>query len=58
MAKTNKNLANFEVTVRRYYDREANLRLFLTGSSSRLLSSEIATALRGRTLSHYVPDIR
>jgi len=48
------NIPDWEVTVRRYYDREVSLRLFLTGSSSRLLSSEIATTLRGRTLSHVV----
>jgi predicted AAA+ superfamily ATPase len=35
--------------VRRVLDTE-NLRLWLTGSSSKLLSSEIATSLRGRSL--------
>lgn len=35
--------------VRRLYDRYTR-RIFLTGSNSRLLSSEIATSLRGRTM--------
>lgn len=40
---------NWELYVRRIYDT-GNLGLFITGSSAKLLSSEIATSLRGRTL--------
>lgn len=39
------------MAVRRIYDRE-KMRIFVTGSSSKLLSKEIATALRGRTISY------
>ena len=39
----------WELFVRRIYDKE-NIRLYLSGSSSKLLSSEIATSLRGRTI--------
>jgi len=48
------NIPNWEATVRRLHDRNRNLRMFLTGSSSKLLSSEVASSLRGRTLSHIV----
>jgi predicted AAA+ superfamily ATPase len=44
---------NWEKFVRRISDQE-NCRLFLTGSSSKLLSSEIASSLRGRTLVYEV----
>lgn len=44
------NAPNWERFIRRLYDTE-NCRIFITGSSSKLLSKEIATALRGRTLS-------
>ncbi|MEM6963676.1 MAG: ATP-binding protein [Bacteroidota bacterium] len=40
---------NWEKFIRRIWDTE-NCRIYLTGSSSRLLSREIATSLRGRTL--------
>ncbi|RMG17813.1 MAG: ATP-binding protein [Bacteroidetes bacterium] len=40
---------NWEKFIRRVWDTE-NCRIYLTGSSSRLLSRELATALRGRTL--------
>jgi len=40
---------NWEKFVRRLSDTE-NCRIYLTGSSSKLLSRELATALRGRTL--------
>jgi len=40
---------NWEKFVRRLADTE-NCRIYLTGSSSKLLSRELATALRGRTL--------
>lgn len=45
------NVNGWEVAVRRMYDRE-KIRIFITGSSSKLLSKEIATALRGRTISY------
>ncbi len=45
------NVNGWEVAVRRMYDRE-KVRIFITGSSSKLLSKEIATALRGRTISY------
>lgn len=44
------NVPNWEHTVRRIYETEKNVKLFLTGSNSSLLSTDIATALRGRTL--------
>lgn len=40
---------NWEKFVRRIHDQE-NCRIYLTGSSSKLLSRELATSLRGRTL--------
>lgn len=43
------NILNWELFVSRIYDRE-NCRIYLTGSSSKLLSKEIATSLRGRTM--------
>lgn len=48
------NIPLWENTVRRLYDKDKNLKIIITGSSSRLLSSEISTALRGRTLTHKV----
>ena len=42
---------SWEKFIRRIYDTE-KCRIFLTGSSSRLLSKEIATGLRGRTLTY------
>lgn len=42
-------IENWAVTVRRFFDSK-NVRLFLSGSSSKLLSTEIATSLRGRSL--------
>ncbi|MBI2507925.1 ATP-binding protein [Candidatus Woesearchaeota archaeon] len=47
------NIKSWELYVRRIYDKE-KVRLFVTGSSSKLLSREIATSLRGRTLTLYV----
>lgn len=44
---------NWELYVRRIYDA-GNLSLFITGSSAKLLSSEIATSLRGRTLTYEI----
>lgn len=43
----------WEKFVRRLYDQE-NCRIYLTGSSAKLLSREIATSLRGRTLPYEV----
>lgn len=43
------NIDGWERFVRRIYDT-LDLQLFITGSSSKLLSSEIATSLRGRTI--------
>ncbi len=45
------NIKNWELFVRRLNDKE-NIKIYLTGSSSKLLSQEIATSLRGRTLSY------
>lgn len=44
---------NWELYVRRIYDT-GNLHVFITGSSAKLLSSEIATSLRGRTLTYEI----
>ena len=43
-------IENWEMFVRRLLDTE-NVQVYLTGSSSKLLSTEIATSLRGRSLS-------
>ncbi len=42
-------IGGWEKFVRRLYDT-LNIQLFVTGSSSKLLAGEIATALRGRTI--------
>ncbi|MFH1562747.1 MAG: ATP-binding protein [Nitrospirota bacterium] len=47
------NVNGWEIFIRRIYDKE-NVQIFLTGSSSKLLSREIATSLRGRTLSYHL----
>ncbi len=47
------NVPNWEKFIRRVQDNE-NAQINLTGSSSQFLSREIATALRGRTLSFEV----
>lgn len=47
------NIPEWEKYVRRIYDT-LNVRLFITGSSSKLLSREIATSLRGRTLTYEI----
>jgi len=47
------NIKGWELYVRRLHDTE-NVRLYITGSSSTLLSSEIATSLRGRTISYEI----
>jgi hypothetical protein len=43
------NIAQWELFIRRLLDTE-NVQIYLTGSSSKLLSTEIATQLRGRSL--------
>jgi len=45
------NVKGWENAVRRINDNE-NMKIFITGSSSKLLSRDIATALRGRTISY------
>jgi len=47
------NIPQWERYIRRIHDT-LNVRIFVTGSSSRLLSKEIATSLRGRTLSYEI----
>jgi len=47
------NVQNWELFVRRIYDT-LNLEIVITGSSSKLLGAEIATALRGRTITYEV----
>ncbi len=44
------NVENWQLAVRRFYDSK-NTQLYLTGSSAKLLSKEIHTTLRGRSLS-------
>jgi len=44
------NIPDWHLVVRRYFDSK-NVQLYLTGSSAKLLSKEIATSLRGRSLS-------
>jgi len=43
------NVKDWEIGIRRIYDTK-KFRIFLTGSSSKLLSKEIATQLRGRAI--------
>jgi len=45
------NVNKWEVFIRGVLDRE-NAQIFISGSSSKLLSREISTSLRGRTLSY------
>jgi len=47
------NVKNWELFIRNILDNE-NAQVFISGSSSKLLSKEIATALRGRTLSYLI----
>ena len=44
---------NWEKFIRRLFDQE-NCRIYLTGSSAKLLSRELATALRGRSIPYEV----
>ncbi len=43
------NVENWPLVIRRLHDSK-NIEIFLTGSSAKLLSKEIATSLRGRSL--------
>lgn len=43
------NVIDWHLLVRRYYDKK-NVELYLTGSSAKLLSKEIHTSLRGRSV--------
>lgn len=46
------NVENWAPVIRRYLDTKTKkIKLYITGSSSKLLSSEIATSLRGRSFS-------
>lgn len=47
------NLAGWEFFIRRLYD-SVSQHIFLTGSNAKLLSSEISTSLRGRSISYEV----
>ncbi len=47
------NVKGWELFVRRIYDN-LNIQIYITGSSSKLLSSEIATSLRGRTITYEI----
>ncbi len=47
------NIKNWEIFVRRIFDKE-KIKIYITGSSSKLLSKEIATNLRGRTLTFHL----
>ncbi len=47
------NVPGWEKFVRRLIERK-NARIYLTGSSSKLLSGEIATSLRGRSLTYHL----
>ncbi|RLA07943.1 MAG: ATP-binding protein [Gammaproteobacteria bacterium] len=44
---------NWELYVRRIYDT-SDIQIYITGSSAKLLSTEIATSLRGRTLTYEI----
>ncbi|SNR73897.1 ATP-binding protein [Desulfurobacterium atlanticum] len=47
------NVEGWEKFIKRLYETETK-NIFITGSSSKLLSKEIATALRGRTISYEI----
>jgi hypothetical protein len=47
------NVENWELFVRRIYDT-LDAQIFITGSSSKLLSAELSTSLRGRTITYEV----
>lgn len=48
------NVPGWDAWVRRIYDTQKNVKLILTGSSSKLLSREISTKLRGRVINHEI----
>ncbi|MFH0861134.1 MAG: ATP-binding protein [Candidatus Altiarchaeota archaeon] len=48
------NVKDWDMWVRRIYDTQKNVKLILTGSSSKMLSREISTKLRGRVLNYEV----
>lgn len=43
------NIENWQAVIRRYFDTK-KVKIYLTGSSAKLLSKEIATSLRGRSI--------
>ncbi|MBU2523272.1 MAG: ATP-binding protein [Nanoarchaeota archaeon] len=45
---------NWDAWARKIHDMDKNIKLILTGSSSKLLSKEISTALRGRVLNREI----
>jgi len=45
------NIEGWERTIRNIYDTKRNVKIGITGSNSKLLSSEIASSLRGRCIS-------
>lgn len=45
------NVVGWETYVRRILDKE-NVRIYITGSSAKLLARELSTAMRGRTISY------
>jgi len=47
------NIEGWERFIRRIYDNYSK-KIFITGSNSKLLSSEIATSLRGRTITYTI----
>ncbi len=51
------NLENWEHVIARIHARYPKVRIYLTGSNSATLSSDIATSLRGRTITQYVPTL-
>jgi len=48
------NVPQWEKILRRIHETEKNVRLFVTGSNSQMLGSDLATALRGRTLTFQI----
>lgn len=44
------NVEDWQLVIRRFFDTK-NVQIYLTGSSAKLLSKEIATSLRGRSIS-------
>ena len=44
------NVKNWDVWVRRIHDMNKNIKIILTGSSSKMLSNELSTKLRGRVI--------